>query len=374
MSFCNYRQRLFKKMKNFGPFFLRVGSVLLICLCFVVYLNWEMVPMKNTQVNFTAIRTDDYIQLVPKVNMSNSDVSMKITKTYNTQDGEYDLRIIVIVYNRAHSLMRLLKSLNEAEYGSDSVKLEVWIDRSQDQTLDTLTFQSASGFIFYHGQYSVIPHPRHVGLYGQWLTTWKPKINSSEIAVILEDDLTVSPHFYKYLKNVHRKYDGYPDVNGYALQGSSIKHSNKDNSRLQGPKDSLVYLYPVLGTWGFSPNRKNWMKFLDWFPVAHNDKNYQPYVPDNVVTDWYKAFQKEGKTQGMWSIWHIHYAWKNNEYTLYSNFEDHAGLTTNWQEDGLHYQNVKKVTNKLLTEWKPEYENLPDKLVHLDIAGKVISS
>ena len=42
-----------------------------------------------------------------------------------------DLRIIVVVYNRPHSLERLLNSLNEANYFKDKVQLDVWIDRSK---------------------------------------------------------------------------------------------------------------------------------------------------------------------------------------------------------------------------------------------------
>ncbi|XP_060576840.1 uncharacterized protein LOC132734142 [Ruditapes philippinarum] len=362
-------------MKTAIPSYLKLGSIFVICMCLFVYLNWDTVPPRNiSYMNFTVVREKgNVVHLVPEINTTSEQVYKRITETYNTRDREYDLRIIVVVYNRAQSLTRLLNSLNEAEYGKDFIKLEVWIDRSIDQMIDSLTLRSANEFRFKHGQYSVIQHPRHVGIYGQWLTTWKPKINSSEIAVILEDDLTVSPYFYKYLKLVHRKYDSYPDVNGYALQGSTIKHSVRDSSQLQGPKGSLVFLYPVLGTWGFSPNPKKWIKFLDWFAVASRNKDYQLNVPGNVVSDWYRQFQREGKTSSIWSIWHIYYAWKNNEYTLYSNFEGHAGLSTNWQEDGLHYLNIRKTTNILLTEWKPEYEILPDKPHHVDIAGKVIS-
>lgn len=345
---------------------------LLIFISFFIYIDLKEVRKPYSHVNFSAIRTVGYTQLVPDAPNLRKDNGQKL-KTYYGDDKQYDLRIIVVVYNRAKSLLRLLTSLNEAEYDSDSVKLEVWIDRSEDDRIDSSTVETAKSFEFKHGEYSVIPHPHHVGIYGQWLTTWKPKVNSSEIAVILEDDLTVSPYFYKYLKLVHQQYDKNPEVNGYSLQGSSCKHSDKDTSTLEGPKGSPVFLYPVLGTWGFSPNRRNWVKFLDWFAVAYSNHSFQPYVPGSIVTRWYREFQKLGKTKSMWSIWHIYYAWKNKEFTLYSNFEGHAGLTANWLEPGLHYGKSKnKATNRLLTVWKPEYEHLPEKLVHLDMSGKII--
>ena len=47
------------------------------------------------------------------------------------------------------------------------------------------------------------------------------------------------------------------------------------------------------------------------------------------------------------------------------------GLTTNWKEAGLHYSGeASKCSNSLLTEWKPEYDYLPDKPVKIDIDGK----
>ena len=232
-----------------------------------------------------------------------------------------DLRIIVIVFNRAKSMLRLLDSLNFAEYGDDSVKVEVWFDRSLDGLVDQITLETANSFVFKHGNYSVYTHDKHVGIYGQWLSTWVPCIDSSEIAVILEDDLTVSPLFYKYLKLVHKKYDHSREINGYSLQGISIKHGGSGTSRLAVPLANTVFLYPVLGTWGFSPNTRNWVTFLNWFSKAYANETFQPYVPGNIVTKWYKALQKQGKAGGVWSIWHIYHAWKAKEYTLYSNFE-----------------------------------------------------
>lgn len=312
---------LFQAMKLTNKGWIKLSLVLLVSVFIGIYFSWNVTEKRITHVNFTRLWSDNLIAVVPKYAVLSNSSQESLSKTYTVLDQQYDLRIIAIVYNRAKSLQRLLKSINEAEYGTDSVKLEVWIDRSVDGNFDLTTFDVADSFNFSHGQYSVYVHSKHVGIYGQWLTTWKPKINSSEIAVILEDDLTVSPHFYKYLKLVHKKYDNIEEINGYALQGSSIKHYVHDTSVLVGPKDSHVFLYPVLGTWGFSPCTKNWIKFIDWFPQAHNDQNFVPIIPDNIVSSWYKEFMRTGKTEGIWSIWHIYFAWKETEYTLYCNFK-----------------------------------------------------
>jgi hypothetical protein len=43
---------------------------------------------------------------------------------------------------------------------------------------------------------------------------WQPTEETKEMAVIFEDDLTVSPFFYRYLKNVHAKYGSVPYIIG----------------------------------------------------------------------------------------------------------------------------------------------------------------
>ena len=156
-------------------------------------------------------------------------------------DNDFDLRVVVITFNRANSLKRLLDSLNKAEYAGDGVKVEIWIDRSQTGVIHEPTVDVAKNFQFFHGSSEVIIRPVHAGLYGQWLTTWHPMLTTTEIAVILEDDITVSPYFYKYLKTAHKKYDSFPDINGYSLQGVSIKHGT-GTGKLDIPKQNCVSL------------------------------------------------------------------------------------------------------------------------------------
>jgi hypothetical protein len=61
-------------------------------------------------------------------------------------------------------------------------------------------------FVFEKGSKTVINQTRHIGLYRQWMGFWQPTEETKEIAVIFEDDLTVSPLVYLYLRNVHAKY------------------------------------------------------------------------------------------------------------------------------------------------------------------------
>ena len=57
----------------------------------------------------------------------------------------------------------------------------------------------------------------------------QPTKETKEIAVIFEDDLTVSPLAYLYLKNIHAKYGSVPYINSYALQ-CSMEHNVKEGT------------------------------------------------------------------------------------------------------------------------------------------------
>lgn len=284
-----------------------------------------------------------------------------------------DLRLIVIVYNRAESVLKCLITLNNADYLGDNVHVDVWIDRSPDGIIDEKTYKTVLNFKFLHGTYQIHNHTKHVGLYGQWLQTWHPTEDSKEIGVILEDDVNVSPFFYRYLKAVHKKYDSYSEINGYALQGISIKHAG-DPGRLKAPVGNSIFLYPVLGTWGFSPKVKNWISFLKWFKTASLKEDFKPLVPKILPTRWYMGYKGKGPNPKIWSMWHIYYAYKNKELTVYSNSINGKGFTVGRKENGLHYNGpARTYVDPVVSTWNNSYIMFPDQPVILDIHGNMVS-
>jgi hypothetical protein len=122
---------------------------------------------------------------------------------------------------------------------SDKVTVEIWIDRSKEGHIHEHTYAVGHKFVFEKGSKTVINQTRHVGLYGQWMGLWQPTEETKEITVIFEDDLTVSPLFYRYLKNVHAKYGLVPYINSYALQ-CSMKH-NGTKGNLHVPDSNPVF-------------------------------------------------------------------------------------------------------------------------------------
>lgn len=326
----------------------------------------QSLPKLQTKIAVIKIAED-------KIRQYSNKTSLRLTDIPLSTPYDLDFRIIVITYNRANSMERLLDSLNEADYLGDKVAIDVWIDRSKSGIIHEETYLTAKRFRFKHGTINVHNQTKHAGIYGQWMKTWNPSPDSKEIAVILEDDLTVSKYFYKWLKNVHRKYDSLPYVNGYALQGYSIKHGGA-GGQLRAPGENIVFMYPILGTWGFSPSRVNWIRYVQWYDTMSQVKQFKPTVQGILPTLWYNNFLKQGKTDGMWSMWHIYHAWKYEERTIYPNLPGRAGLTVNWKEAGLHYnkaQTVVKNKDPILSEWDVKFDELPGVPIHLNVNGKV---
>ncbi|XP_076471268.1 uncharacterized protein LOC143301102 [Babylonia areolata] len=293
------------------------------------------------------------------------------------------LRILVLTYKRSTSLERCLASLNAAEYDGLPVEVDIHIDRGKDDRINEDTVRVANSFVFKHGAAHVHPRARHGGVLGQWLSSWRvPRDNASEIAVFIEDDLTVSPYFARWLRKAHEKYDGYPGVNGYSMQGESIRHAyGSPGSNIQCPSGETVFLYPVLGSWGFSPNTAMWREFLRWYHEASQNPKFLPLVPGLKPSGWYQSLAKSGRGDSMWTMWHIYHAYKNHQLTLYPCLPEKKGLTFNWKEPGEHYAKHsmgKGLHAHLMETWREEDVRLPEKIVVLNakgfITGEKISS
>ncbi|KAK3587753.1 hypothetical protein CHS0354_042711 [Potamilus streckersoni] len=292
-------------------------------------------------------------------------------------DSDVDLRIISIVGNRATSLKRLLNSLNNASYFEDIVVLDIWIDRSKDGKVDTQTLEVANSFQFQHGIKSIHVQPTHAGVYGQWIYSWDVSDHSPEIAVILEDDIEVSPFFYKWLKIVHTKYDSYDNINGYSLHGRCENHAliAPRNKYIHVPKNNTVFLYPAFNTWGFSPHTKHWMHFVNWVTLKSNDTTFKPSVANIEPTIAYEIARSRGTVANNWDFLHLYHAYVHKLFTIFPNIQGDNGFAVHWKEKGLHYpENIdRRPSGDLLRDWSPDIESLPDNPIYLDFAGRNIN-
>ena len=289
---------------------------------------------------------------------------------------EPSARIIVITMDREKSLSRLLRSLSEADYGGDHVDLDIWIDKAADRGIHTGVLGVANAFQWKQGTKVVHSRLENAGLYQQWVYTWNITDDTTEFAVIFEDDLEVSPAFYQWLKLVRSSYAEDTGVGAFTLQRGTLRPRQirgVASGALRVPEEHTVYLYRLLGTWGFAPQRDVLVEFRQWFEEKMR-RGEKPYVSNLITTDWYKKQEKDGFAPTMWSQWWIKFADERDYFTMYANMPGNTTLCANWREKGMHYS--KTAPSRDFPVFQGNMDNLswPETPIRLDWDGRTIRS
>jgi len=294
---------------------------------------------------------------------------------------ELDFRIIVLTFNRPDSLRKCLSHVAKLDTLGQKVGVDIWIDRSKDGKVDRQTLDISQLFQrkWTLGQVCVHVQQRNAYIIGQWVDTWRPRENTREIALILEDDIDISPLTYKWLKMVDSHFRTVPDIGGYTIQTENVNYV-KDRIRpvTNTPKTDNVFIYRLFGTWGFSPKPNEWRNFQDWFHEMRKNKTFKPYMPGLAINNWFKNFDKHGRADSMWEIWAIYFYNRTELYTVFSNLKKFTGrkntlLEGNRREAGLHFgkrENVDR-SNQLLLNWNSSFEQIPSRLPLHEFDGTV---
>lgn len=151
----------------------------------------------------------------------------------NLLHDNFSFTVKVLTFNRIESLRRCLRSLAAAEYAGDRVNLHLLLDHfgainGSDALVDGKLNESRrildliDGFDWVHGEKLVHYRTGNVGLQAQWLEAWWP-VSDDDFAFVVEDDLEVSPLYYKYLRALILKY--YYDASNYSplIYGVSLQ-------------------------------------------------------------------------------------------------------------------------------------------------------
>jgi len=265
-------------------------------------------------------------------------------------------------------------SVNDLELDGASVALEIWIDRDDHNDVDERTLWAARSFRWRYGGVRVHVHRQHVGIYGQWMATWRPRSAlTGETGLLLEDDLTISPFAYRWLRAARRFYADRRDLAGFTLQSEGLIRAT-DNGPFRPPPaaQGAAYLYALMGSWGFAPRPDVWIGFQDWYATGVRHR-LRPIVAGLIMSKWYEQFERQRKSHTMWTMWFIYYCSQEQVrdqlqlYTVYNNVHSLAAeavaptdgryLCVNRREPGLHFS-ARKTNNsvrKLLRTWRPEF-------------------
>eukprot|EP00964_Phaeocystis_antarctica_P113138 scaffold77223_cov66-Phaeocystis_antarctica.AAC.2 len=289
------------------------------------------------------------------------------------------LQVHVIAYRRPESLARLLSSLKAAHYDGDKVDLHLHIDAADTAAAGDLVAQvrqiaNAEKASWQFGVVTVDEAKTHRGLRDMWLQSWVPR-TLSERGLILEDDIELSPQYYRWLKSAHSTYAGSSSLAGISLQRLAWSPSGRPLNRLPG---HVPLLSQTVSTWALSPIAEHWRGFQR-FMQGRSDSastvakfsalNAEPGYA--LQAGWNRHDPKEAMQ--LWSPAFAVYCSSKGLKTLYPSLQpDYHALAVHWRESGTHYKRKKASADFVLAaDWMPGMSTMPSfqSLVHVPFNG-----
>lgn len=197
--------------------------------------------------------------------------------------------IVITCYNRPKALIRILKSVENADYPTDkNIPLIISIDGGGPPSV----VEIANEFIWPHGEKKVIHNKYNLGLKNHILSCGDLTKNLGSI-ILLEDDLIVSKSFYFFAYKAEAFYIDDPDVAQISLYAYTMsEHSLSQFNPLKRQGD--VYFMKWPSSWGQLWTRSQWIKFRSWLKKNSTWEHLKDFVPSNVAkwpdTSWKKYF------------------------------------------------------------------------------------
>ena len=226
------------------------------------------------------------------------------------EEDRNNIALVVVGYNRLREIQRLLASLQNAHYVTDSVPLVISIDASGCEEL----YSYVSSFEWSHGNKYVNIQDKRLGL-KEHIFQCGDLTEYFKGVVILEDDLFVSPFFYHYVETALAYYQNDEGVAGISLYSPTL------NPIAQLPFIALqngasVYAYQDVATWGEVFNNRMWSGFRSW--LKNWDQDFSRIDIPGVIKTWSKA----------WSKFYYAYLVSKGAYFVFP----HVSLTTNFND------------------------------------------
>ncbi|KAI9318525.1 hypothetical protein BX666DRAFT_2025975 [Dichotomocladium elegans] len=266
--------------------------------------------------------------------------------------NDIKIDVVVITDRRPHSLSRLLQSASRSFYLGDTVDLKVHLEQSADR----VTRMLVNGFTWSHGPKTVRHRIRKGGLMPAIVESWYPT-SDDNYAVLLEDDIEVSPLFYiwaKYSILRYRYTAKHVDKEAQHMYGISLyspRHLelNPEGRRPFDPNQAIgpsydprvPYLSQVPCSWGAVYFPEHWREFHSYLTNRledlEQDKLLNITVPGSRSERWKKS----------WKKYFIELVYLRSYVMLYPNFQLFESFSTNHLEFGTHVKQEQGRVNAL---------------------------
>ncbi|KAI9310464.1 hypothetical protein BX666DRAFT_1869556 [Dichotomocladium elegans] len=261
-----------------------------------------------------------------------------------------DINLVVITDRRPHALSRLFASAERSHYLGDKVNLVVNLEQSSDRTTRMLV----NSFSWRHGDKVLRHRIRKGGLMPAIIESWYPK-GDDDYAVILEDDVEVSPLFYVWAKYSILQYRyhrmGNPELEEFRKRLYGVSLYSPRNLELHPagrrpfhPDNVLLNMYPprmpyvsqVPCSWGAVYFPEHWREFHEYLTIRlmdlNQDRRLNVTVPNSRSARWKKS----------WKKYYIELVFLRAYVMLYPNFQEFESFSTNHLETGTHVKSTTK--------------------------------
>ena len=226
--------------------------------------------------------------------------------------------IVVVAYARAHSMQRLLDSLNGASYPCEEITLIISIDKGDNEDV----VRAAEEFHWRHGKKTVRLQKENLKLRRHVLQCGDYALEYGSV-IVLEDDLYVSPHFYEYAVRALKASRGDGRIGGISL------YNHRLNVMASEPFEAIDdgfdnWYFQFASSWGEVWTREQWSGFKVWYEADPDIRSIQG-VP-RYVRNW---------PESSWLKYFIAYLVEKNMYFFYPRLS----LATNFGDAGTHVMN-----------------------------------
>lgn len=240
------------------------------------------------------------------------------------------IRVLSMGVGNAENLRQLLDSLQKADYGEDSIDIEIHIDcpLPNAPNAELHNYQSlkqvAQKFQWQRGKVTIVDPGTHRGHFDMFVQPFRPRFEG-QLMLLLEDSNELSPMFYQWLRAAFHHFRPADDAKlyGIALQRQHSVIGLRPEQRysrsfidLRVDPSRAFFRYQLLSSWGTTMFPHHWNSFVQWArDVRKKSPEFQPCVPYFYSNNWVLKKQPH-----FWTVWFNYYAYINGLYSLYVNY------------------------------------------------------
>lgn len=262
-----------------------------------------------------------------------------------------------------------------------------------EQSADKVTMSLVNDYQWIHGKKTLRHRVQKGGLMPAIIESWYPKHND-DYAVLLEDDISLSPLFYVWSKYNILKYrygnQGELNKNVYGISLYSPKNVelHRVGRRPFDPNEVLYntsypartpYLSQIPCSWGAVYFPEHWREFHTFLTTQLDDLDHFQFLNISL------PMSRSDRWKKSWKKYFIQLVYLRAYVMIYPNYQDFESFSTNHLETGTHVKSEKRIKiiqtfqvplmqrdtllSQLPQKHLPELNQLPV----LDLWGKLVS-